>query len=176
MPRGVYKRPRKEPKLIGNDTGLYTPERSNRILVAQRLNDVIGMLLDGRGKNEIVTFVRDKYSLSDKAIEAVLIEAHKEINNRKQWELDDLITLHVDRYELIFSKLTELKADNVALDAMKAKEKLLGLHKQGSHVRVVGGQISTVDFVGNKTYYEPSRLSKEQQVRLEELLEKVDSK
>jgi hypothetical protein len=166
---------KKKDAFLRNDTGLRSHYHSNRIVTAQRLNDVISMILDGKDNNEIANFIVAKYGNTAKSARDIIADANQELTSRKQWELDDLLNAHVERYEYIYSKLIEIDAQLMAMNALKAKEKLIGLHRSdGTHFRVVGGAINSVSLVGTRTYFDPKRLDETQQARLEELLRKVD--
>lgn len=158
------------------DLPLDLSKRNNHLVIAQRTNDIIQMVLDGKSSKEITKIISDKFDIIPASAYNLIVAANKEIMSRKQYELDDLINSHVDRYEEIYAKLTEIKAFSIAMTALKQKEKLIGLHKNGTHMRVVGGNISSVSILGTRTYYDPKRLTEKQQERLEHLLGKVDVK
>lgn len=153
-----------------------TNAQLNSLEAAQRLNDVMGMILDGRPREEVEKLLVEKYEVGRASVAKIISEAYREIYKQEEIQLDDIITSHVERYEDIYSKLIEIKADKLAMDALKAKEKIIQLHKNGTHMKVVGGNALTVMPVGSRTYYDPNRLSKEQGSRLDELLIKIDSK
>lgn len=165
MARGRYK-----PKVVDG----VNKSRHSELYVAQRRNDMIAMILEGKSTNEIVEYCMAKYGGTAGSNRVHIAGAHKEIQSRKQYELNDVINSHVERYELIYSELVKLHAHSVAMNALKAKEKLIQLHKNDTHVRVVGGQIGVVEYLSNRTYYDQDRLDKPQQDRLESLLRKID--
>ncbi len=148
----------------------------NSLVVAQRLNDIIGMILDGRNLAEITRFVVEKYNVKSSIVSNLVIEANKEIAGRKQYELNDLLNEHVERYEYIYARLTELKASTYAMNALLAKEKLIQLHRGGTHMRVIGGSINTIAMISDKVSYDPNKLDDKQKDRLGELMSKITGK
>ncbi len=147
--------------------------KSNSLVVAQRLTDVISMILDGKTLNEIVELIVSKYGIKPYHVKSIVVEANKEIAGRKQYELDDLLNEHVERYEFIYAELTKLKASTHAMNALQAKEKLIQLHKGGTHMRVIGGSISTIAMISDKVSYDLGKLDDAQKSRLSELIDKI---
>lgn len=171
----LFKRSLKEERNIPQELQ-KSGSQINSIIAAQRLNDIIAMILDGRPREEITKWLIDKFQCGKSMIDNLIVDAHQEIFKQEQIELDDIITSHVERYEELYARLIELKAERIAMEALKSKEKLIQLHKNGTHMRIVSGQVSSVTTVGSKTYYDPKRLSQDQARRLDELLNKIDSK
>lgn len=171
----LFKRSHREERNIPQELQ-KSGSQVNSIIAAQRLNDIIGMILDGRPREEIFSYITTKYDVNKSMADNLIVDAHQEIFKQEQIELDDIITSHVERYEELYTKLIELKAERIAMEALKGKEKLIQLHKNGTHMRVVSGQVSSVTMVGAKTYYDPKRLTQEQSERLDQLLNKIDSK
>jgi hypothetical protein len=162
--------------------GRYIPKIKNGIdqsritglMVAQRTNDMISMILEGKPTSEIMDYCIKKYGGTLPSNRVFLVQANKEIRDRKAYELDDVINSHVERYELIYSDLMKLRAHSMAMNALKAKEKLIQLHKNDTHMRVVGGQVGVVEYLGQRTFYDQNRLDEGQRERLEQLLKKID--
>jgi hypothetical protein len=149
-------------------------EQLNKILTLQRQNDIIAMLLDGKGTKEVCEYIAHKYGVSPVTVQNVYISRAREaIRQRKNYEVKELIMIHLARYEDIYHKLVMMKAQGLAMRALQAKEKLLGFHKEGFHMRVSKGQITSYQTSSVSAQYDPIRkLSPEKLARFNELLTK----
>lgn len=139
-------------------------------------NDIIAMMLAGRGWEEIDRFVLEKYGWGEERSRQMRQEAEIQIIKRKQWELGSTIDLHLARYEEIYAKLVELGATNAAATALRNKEKVLQFHKQGTHLKVVNNNITQISIRNQKTGFDIEKLEPERRERFLELMEKTDYK
>lgn len=143
------------------------------LLVAQRTNDVVSMLLDGRGVREIQKYLGEKYNVKPSYCLGVIAQCREEIRKQKGWQVDDLINVHLQRYEDIYTELTKIKADHMAMLALKAKEKILQMHDRGSHMKVNGSEITQVSYQNVNADYDFEKLDEVKKERLNTLLEKL---
>jgi hypothetical protein len=146
----------------------------NKILSLQRQNDIIAMLLDGKGTKEVLDYICFKYGSAPKTVQSRYIPAARDaIRQRKNFEIKELILIHLARYEDIYNKLVGIKAQGLAMKALHAKEKLLGFHKDGFHMRVSKGQIVSYQTSSVSAQYDPIRkLTPEKLNRFNELMVK----
>lgn len=146
----------------------------SRILSMNRENDIIAMLLDGKRQKDIVTYVVNKYHVeAGYVIHSLIPQARKIIKERNKYELSTMLSLHIARYEYIYEKLYEMGAMTIAMRALVSKEKLLGFHREGFHLRVTEGEISSISLQEINTEYDVMRLSKERRDRMTELVNKM---
>lgn len=180
MPKGQFKRTmasqdeldartltRKKPKLKRFN---LTPGQ-NRLISAQRLNDVINMVLDGRPTEEVIRWLCDKYGIKSNVARNEVIAANAEIMAMRQWHAGEVVSTHVERYERMYGDLIELGARSFAMQALKQKEKLIGLLKTDRTEIHVGakGELS----LGHNVNYDTEKVDQEKRARLNELLAKM---
>lgn len=150
--------------------------RANFVIAMQRENDIIAMILEGKPNDEIKTYICSKYNLAISTAATRVSECHQKVRERRKWELDALIDTHVQRYEVLYNKLYELGAKGAAVQALQAKEKLLGLHKNGTHFRVNNQELTTISLQDVKADYDFSKLGEQERLRLQELLGKLQER
>lgn len=163
----------------------YTPkpevdeyDRSKRrylvIRTIQRQNDIITLLLEGKDvQKEILPYVCKKYQLTPKTGNFYIQEAKNIIKARKNSEVQTLLSIHIQRYEQIYKELYDMRAFGIAMSVLKCKEKLLGFHKEGFHMRVSSGQVSTISLVSVENEYDLNKLSNDQREKLSQLIMKA---
>lgn len=156
-----------------NVTSKISHKRVNSILAIQRQNDIIAMLLDARESKEIVQYLVSKYRLTPNTANNYLKEARAAIRARKKFEVNNLVSLHLSRYEELFKCLTEIGADSIAMKALAAKEKLMGFHREGFHMKVTQGEITSVQLQSVDSDYDVNKLTKEKKEQLLNLLNKA---
>jgi hypothetical protein len=145
----------------------------NKILALQKQNDMIAMLLDGKSTKEISDYIVHKYRTTPLYAANQISEARRIIKERKGFEAKELVLLHIARYEYIYNKLVEMKANGMAMKALQQKEKLMGFHKDGFHMRISKGQITSYQNSSVSAQYDPIRkLTPEKMARFEELMNK----
>jgi len=145
----------------------------NNILTLQRQNDIIAMLLEGKESEEIKTYIVNKYHVQPISASSYLSEARKLIKERKNYEVDNLITLHLARYEKIYELLYGLKAFGSATKVLQAKEKIMGFHREGFHMKVSQGEITAIQLQQVNDEYDVMRLDEEKRNRMNVLLKKA---
>ncbi len=139
----------------------------------QRQNDIITLLLEGKEKEVIKTFVINKFQVSPASAAVYISECVGIIKNRKNYEIQNLISLHIYRYEYIYKQLYALGAWHYAGQALKAKEKLLGFHRQGFHMKVTQGEIAEVQQKTFMDEYNMDKLDESQKNRIGVFLDKM---
>jgi hypothetical protein len=142
-----------------------------RILHQQ--NDCIAMMLEGRKMDEIKNSLREKYNLDNTAILNRYNDAVSQLQRRKDWEVDNIINLHLNRYEELYAIFIQLDALKDAAACLRAKEKLMQFHKQGTHLKVVNSIITQVTSREVDNIFDLAKLDAVEQDRLEQLVNKV---
>lgn len=150
--------------------------QATKFMAMQRQNDILSMLLDGKETKEIAGYLVNKYRYTYKVAENYISQARQEIKKRHAYEAGNMVLLHAARYEAIYQALVAMKANGIAMRALTAKEKLLGFHKQGFHMRVTQGQMTLFGKTDTSQYDPDKRLTPDKRQRLEELLLKCRTK
>lgn len=141
------------------------------MLSIQRHNDVVSLLIAGKEVRDIEHYLNIKYGITD--TDPILIEARQTILKRKDYELENLLKIHVIRYEKIYADLFEMKAFYHASNAMKAKEKLMGFHKEGFSMKVTQNEMTALGMSHVDNEYNVMKLSENKRIRMTELLDKA---
>jgi hypothetical protein len=144
-----------------------------KIMSLQRRNDIIAMLLEGKESKEIRHYISSKYKVTPGSANIFISQARKEIKKRKNFEIGNLISMHIHRYEKIYKELFSLRAQIAAIDALRAKEKLMGFHKEGFHMKVTNSEIQSVHLQTVDSEYDLGELNSKQSKRLNQLLSKA---
>lgn len=146
----------------------------NEILALQRQNDIITMLLEGKDtKTIMVPYLTKKYHITPGTANFFISQGRKIIKKRLLHETNALVSLHIDRYEKIYAGLYEIGAYGTSMNALKAKEKLMGFHKEGFHMKITQGEISSLTLGSSEDDYDPSKLQPQKQQRLLFLISKM---
>jgi hypothetical protein len=139
-------------------------------------NDAVAMLLDGKSTTEIVKYIQHKYDQKNKQTVLVLVtEVKAAIKERAGFEVENMVLMHLARYEEIYTQCMNMRLLGMAQQALKAKEKLLGFHREGFHMRVSQGQMTQIQMrhVGNE--FDLKKLQPERRERLTYFLQKASS-
>lgn len=147
--------------------------RLNKLMIIQRNNDIIAMLLDGKSTKDIKTYLVNKYRIPATRTNVYIADARRIIKERQNYEIDNLINLHIDRYELIYTGFNALQAWSNAMQALKAKEKLMGFHRAGFHMKVTQGEISQLQIHHLDDEYNVDKLTPRQRDRMQALIDKA---
>jgi hypothetical protein len=148
-------------------------DRLNILLKMQRQNDIISMILDGKDNKEIIKYLVNRYNVTIGSANVFISDAQGAIKKRQSYEINNLIMIHIARYEAIYKGLVALNAQGAAIRCLQQKERLLGFHKEGFHMRINQGEISAFKLTTVDSEYNTKKLPEEKQKRLEELLEKM---
>jgi hypothetical protein len=148
-------------------------DRCHAILALQRTNDIMTLLLEGKESKEINNYIVQKYSCSHASATVYMSHARKALANRKNFEVDNMINIHIERYEHIYGKLYDLRAFMEATNSLKRKERLLGFHKEGFHMKVTQGEITAISLQQVRDEFDVMKLSEEKRNRMSQLLSKA---
>lgn len=147
--------------------------RNNKIIIMQRTNDIISMLLEGRETKEIIPYIASKYRLTPLTARKEINEARGEIKKRHAFQVDSLISIHILRYEYIYKELYSLGMYGDAASVLEAKEKLLGFHREGFHMKINHGHIQQVSLMNVSNEYNINKLEDKKRERFDYLLNKI---
>lgn len=116
--------------------------RTNPALMAKRQREVAEMLINGTQTRDIVTFMHDKYNVSKVTVERDVTEAYKWIRQYIVRNVDDVLSLHISRYETVFTNAMGMGDFKSAIAALRAIEDLLKLREQQPLVAVTNNEIN----------------------------------
>jgi len=164
---------KQKPKVLEKELFEGQRDRLTKIKSMQRQNDIVKMLLDGEPKINIAKYIAAKYDYLLRNVYKYIDQAIEEVKKRKDYEIENLIDLHIMRYERIYASANSLELFALAMNALKAKERLLGFHRQGFHMKVTKGEIQQIQQMNVKDEYDFNKLSPEKKLKLEYYLDKV---
>ena len=110
--------------------------RTNPAIVVQRQKEVADMLIRGRRTRDIVTTMHDKYGVSQVTVERDVTEAYKWIRQYITRNLDDVIAVHISRYEDIYDNAMQMGDFKSAIAALRAVEDILKIRENQPLVNV----------------------------------------
>lgn len=142
---------------------------SNKIIVLKRHNAIIERLLSGNKPLDVIGDIAKEYGITKESANQLIHKARLNIKGYRDTEIDNIMTLHINRYEYIYSQATILNITTIALASLEAKEKLLKMHKEGTYIQVnndLTGLVLDVPF-------DFSKLNADQTTRFNELVKKI---
>lgn len=163
-------------RVAKKDQLLREQDRANSIITLQRQNDIIALLLEGKESHEIKKYIMEKYSCGHATSANYITQAKKIIAARKNFEVDNLLNIHIERYEHIYTKLYDLRAFMEATNTLKRKEKLLGFNKEGFHMKVTQGEISAITLQQVSDEFDVMKLPEDKRNKMSFLLNKASEK
>jgi len=144
-------------------------KRSNKIAAMNRKKDIFDMMLKGSSDYKIKGMLMEKHLLSIESSRVELINARKELDKKKEFTVENIIDVHIPRYESMYEDLMDLGADNTAINVLKQKEKFLGMNQEHLTFNVFsGGDDSDID-----KNYEINNLTPDEQGRFSSLMSKI---
>ena len=128
-------------------------------------------IIKGYSHSELLEIIQKDYP----DVEASFIETYIrggiiKIRELTLVDLDKIIPIHIEIYEKIYKEFDELYSMQGKLRAMRQKEMLVGMHKEINTTEIH----NEIDLeIETDPTYDMSRLSQEDQVKLEGLLKRV---
>lgn len=116
--------------------------RTSPAIIAERQREVAELLISGRQTRDIVALMHDKYNVSKVTVERDVTEAYKWIRQYITRNADDVMSLHISRYETVFTNAMQLGDFKSAIQALRAVEDLLRLREQQPLVSVTNNEIN----------------------------------
>lgn len=128
-------------------------------------------LIKGYSNSELVLNIKNSYEhIEVEVIEGCLRKALALIKDQTLTDIERIIPQHVELYEQIYQEYETLRYVPGKLKAMRAKERLLGLLKETNYVEIYNEVNVSVE---NEPEYDISKLSSDEQKRLNVLLKRV---
>ena len=142
---------------------------SNKIIALQRHNVIIERLLSVTKPLDIIGDISQEYGITKESANQLVHKARLNIKGYRDTEIDNIMTLHINRYEYIYSQATILNITTIALASLRAKEELLKMHKEGTYIQVN----NNLTGLGLDAPFDLSKLNANQTVRFNELIKKI---
>lgn len=133
---------------------------------------IVEAIMKGYATGELIELVKlySPVQLPNKDILKQIDSAKAHLEEITELDTQKIISIHLGWYEEMYRYFEEIKHVEGMNKVMKAKERLLGLHKREN--KVVINNKNTVN-VTRKVEYDFSRLSEPQKIRLQELMDKM---
>ena len=142
---------------------------NNKIVVLKRHNAIIERLLSGSKPLDIIGDIAQEYGITKATSNQLVHKARLSIKDYRDTEIDNIMTLHINRYEYIYSQATVLNITTIALASLRAKEELLKMHKEGTYIQINNNLTGLV----LDSPFDLSKLNANQTVRFNELIKKI---
>ena len=139
------------------------------------MNYVRDALLQGKSKNEVLTFIEHKYNVDKNQLESVYQRGMNYYRERSL-SIEDLqmvINMHVQMYEKMYSFFDEVDFKLMKTKVLQAKEKLMGYHRD-QNILEFNQKNTIISDAQDKFNFD--KLSEEQKKRYLQLYEKAIQK
>jgi adenosine deaminase len=110
--------------------------RTAPALIVERQEEVAEMLIKGKRTKDIVSYMHTKYNVSQVTVERDVTEAYKWIKQYITRNVDDVIAMHISRYESIYDKAMDMYDFKSAIAALRAVEDILKIRENQPLVTV----------------------------------------
>lgn len=139
---------------------------NNDYVLNERRKEVWELKLKGYSGLSIARELSNKYDVSRSVIYKDL-ELYKDYLKEREIDDEEMILLHIGRYEELYQRCMEYGITRLAMYALKRKEMLMGKHKA-----VVGIQVNNYNNIVEKNIINlnTSRLEKEERIELQKML------
>lgn len=128
-------------------------------------------LVKGYSQTDLLSKLKESWmSAPEEALQKVIKRALKAIKEETLTDIEKIIPLHIEMYEEIYQLADEMRVVGLKVEAMRAKEKLVGLHRETNSIEIhneVNVEIET------EPQYDISKLTTQEQKRLEGLMKKI---
>jgi len=142
--------------------------KSTKKEVQERRQKILSDLLEGKSKKNILQEVSESADITVHQVSKDLEAIENQIGKFRDSELLNILNLHLIRYEEIYLFYTnEMPDQSMAMQALNAKESLMGLHKPEMNM-----QVNNNEKVIEHQDYNVGKLAPQEQQRLEILLSK----
>lgn len=130
-------------------------------------------LIKGYSQSDLALKLKENWmNAPSDEIDRSIRRAIKAIKEETLVDIEKIIPLHIEDYEQIYQEADRLRSIPLKVQAMRGKEKLVGLHREINSVEIHNEVNIEVD---GDPQYDLSKLSEPEQKRLEELMQKIDN-
>jgi hypothetical protein len=110
--------------------------RTAPAVIADRQEEVAKLLIKGKRTKEIYIVMHQKYGVSQVTVERDVAEAYKWIKQYITRNIDDVIAVHISRYENIYDTAMDMFDFKSAIAALRAVEDILKIRENQPLVNV----------------------------------------
>ena len=103
--------------------------RTTDLVITERRDDTCKMLIGGKHTRNIIAAMREKYGVSRQTVERDITLIYREIREYTSRNVEEVLSMHIQRYEDVYEKCMEMYNYGDALKALAAIEKLLKMHQ-----------------------------------------------
>lgn len=130
-------------------------------------------LIKGYSTDDLVQKVIEQYHVQDvDEIRTLIRKGLNRIKDETLVDIDRIIPQHVELYEWLYQQYDGLRSVTGKVKAMRAKEKLIGLHKENNYVDIYNEMNIEIEMEGGG--YNLNALSQQEKDRLQVLLQKIE--
>lgn len=141
----------------------------SKLKLIERRNEIVSRILSGEKNKDIIKWICAKYKSKYNYAEKLVLQGKESLNEYRSDHVDQMLTLHLLRYEELFKLSSEAGMASISIKALQGKEKIIGLHKDEAYVKVSNEFIDATAV----TPYNFDSLSKKENDRLDALIEKM---
>lgn len=146
----------------------------NKLTNLNRLYDIMDKLIAGWERSDLEDYLSNHYEMTPANIHTQIHNANQELKKRKLDTVENLATEHTLRYERLYKELHEMGWNNLAMKALRAKERMLGIdRKRGDGGMKISVNNRDVD-IDISAEYNIKQLSEKKRKRFDELLLKLN--
>ena len=140
------------------------------ILSIEAVDFVKESIFEGRERSYIQEELRQRYKVGESEVTKLIDSGYKfiEVFSLERLDLSSIIDVHIGYYEKIYQWFDSIGEFSGKRKVLQAKERLLGLHQQSNSITI--NQENILDIKIEDDY---SRLTKEEEKRLKELMSKA---
>jgi hypothetical protein len=129
-------------------------------------------LIKGYSHIDLIDKIRENWmNASEEVVDKLIKRAVKTIREETLTDIDKIIPHHIEMYEIIYQEAEGLRNVSTKLRAMKAKERLVGLHRETNSIEIHNTINAEIEV---DAQYDLSKLDKKEQKRLELLMKKIE--
>lgn len=142
-------------------------------VVVKRRYEILGRLLNGEPTNSIYEDIIQKYKIHHSEVDNDFKHVRSNIQQNIIENKQDLVNLHLRRYEELYKELVIAGLHATALKVLEHKEKLMGLHAGEVNIQVNNTEN---ELVTTQSEYNYKNLKPNEEQRLHALLDKCTNK
>ena len=108
----------------------YGIESYNLEIIYQRHKEILADIIEGMPSKEIEKKYAEIYNLSTNTVQMDISKVTKQIKEYSMHHHQDVVAVHMERYEMFFRRFRELGNDTFAMKCLRLKENLYGIHNE----------------------------------------------
>ena len=130
-------------------------------------------IISGVAQKDVVEELKREFNFTKMQAVGFFANCKDYIASNTAATASEIIPSHIYLYEQIFMKMEELDHAKGALQALKQKEKIMGLLQDDERTIIINNKTNVL--IDNQVAYNRSNLSEEQRIRLDYILAKASN-